>query len=131
MQKGVPRTSVVRSVFAAVSLAGGDAQGTSGMDSGGLIMGQAVGEVEPGVMGEMEEVGEVGQVEETGERAESTERVVMVELERSTRRCDWASSSPPGYMSARMPLSAGKHIITRDYNRSLFLLIIKKTVDHL
>lgn len=73
-----------------------------------------VGEVEPGVVGEMEEVGEVGeveevgevgQVEETGERAESTERVVMVELERSTRRCDWASSSPPGYMSARMPLS--------------------------
>lgn len=90
MQNGklVP-TSVVRSVLAAVSLAGGDAQGTSGMDSGGLLMGQAVGEVEPGVageVGEMEEVGEVGQVEETGDKAESTERVVMVELERSTRR---------------------------------------------
>lgn len=75
-----------------------------------------MGEVGPGVVGEMEEVGEVGQVEETGERAESTERVVIVELERSTRRCDWASSSPPGYISARMPLSGRIQIIISNIN---------------
>lgn len=93
----------MRSVLAAVSFARGGAQGTSGI--GSVLRGVEVREGNGGATGE---VGEVGEVEETGDRAESTETVVMVELERSTRRCDWASSSPPGYMSARMPLSVGQ-----------------------
>lgn len=56
--------------------------------------------------GKVREVGEIGEVEETGERAESTESVVTVELDLSTLRCDWESSSPPEYMSAKIPLSA-------------------------
>lgn len=50
--------------------------------------------------------GETGEVDEMGERAESTERVVTVELDLSTRLWDCESSSPPEYMSARIPLSA-------------------------
>ena len=97
------------SVLAAVSLARGGTQGTSGMASVGLLRGEEVREGEVGARGE---AGEIGEVEVTGDRAESTERVVMVEFERSTRRCDWASSSPPGYMSARMPLSGEEmHVI--------------------
>lgn len=49
--------------------------------------------------------GETGDVEGTGERAESTDMVVTVELDRSTRRWDCVSSSPPEYISARIPLS--------------------------
>lgn len=95
----------MRSVLATVSLAGGGTQGTSGMTSVGLQTGVEV------MVGEVGATGEAGEMEVTGDRAESTDRVVMVEFDRSTLRCDWASSSPPGYMSARMPLSGGGKIM--------------------